>query len=68
MTKLSMTVMLSEEGVSGLGPIHQMTKHGCELWPRAPFCVSRFLSVPEKNDVLSDHVRAWNYVSSYDIW
>ena len=22
--------------------IHEMTKRGCELWPRAPFCVSRF--------------------------
>ena len=28
--------------------IHQMTKRGCELWPRAPFCVSRFLSRARK--------------------
>ena len=28
--------------------IDQMTKRGCELWPRAPFCVSRFLSRARK--------------------
>ena len=37
-----------------------MTKRDCELWPRGPFCISRFLSVPEKKDVLSVPVRAWN--------
>ena len=38
-----------------------MTKRGCELWPRAPFCVSRFLSQKRrKKDVLSDPIRAWN--------
>ena len=36
-----------------------MTKRGCELWPRAPFCVSRFLSHARK-DVLSDPVMAGN--------
>ena len=38
-----------------------MTKRGCELWPPAPFCVSRFLSRARKEGyVLSDPVRAWN--------
>ena len=45
MTKLSMTVMPSEEGVSGLGHIHQMAKRGGELWPRAPF-LRKQISLP----------------------
>ena len=48
--------------------IHQMTKRGCELWPRAPFCVSRFLSRARKEGCVYDSVRAWNNVSSYDMW
>ena len=28
--------------------ILHMTKRGCELWPRAPFCVSRFISRARK--------------------
>ena len=33
-----------------------MTKCGCELH----FAYAAFFPVPEKNDVLSDPVRAWN--------
>ncbi len=46
MTKLLMAAMPSEERCNWL--IHQMTKRGCELWPRTPFCVSRFLSCASK--------------------
>ena len=58
MTKLSMTALSSEEGVSGLSIRWQsvVVSSGRVLH----FCVADFFPVTEKKDVLSDPVRAWN--------